>query len=205
MELFFQGILWGLALAILAGPILVALLQAGVEQGLRAGLVVAAGVWLSDFLYIVSVYFGISYVMAATSWSGFELTLGIAGGIILMIFGLGTVLSSPPDLSIASSEIRSNPKLFLKGFLINTANPFTVFFWISVMSVVIVKEGLNHQQALLFFIGLLGTIMLTDSLKILLAEVIRHKLTYGHLLWLRRIAGVILFGFGVALIFRVLF
>ncbi len=205
MESLYQGILFGLALAILAGPILVALLQAGVEQGFKAGMTVGFGVWVSDLLFILSVYFGVSYVLAATEWEGFELTLGMIGGVILIIFGLGTLLSAPPDLNAKGDAIGDSfSKLFMKGFLINTLNPFTVFFWLSVMSAVVVDSGLSVTSTVFFYTGLFSTIVCTDTLKVYLARSIRTKLKPVHLLWLRRISGAALVIFGVVLIIRVL-
>ena len=50
------------------GPIFFALIQAGIEQGFRAGAMVGFGVWVSDFLFVASVYWGVSYIMAITAW-----------------------------------------------------------------------------------------------------------------------------------------
>jgi threonine/homoserine/homoserine lactone efflux protein len=50
----------------------------------------------------------------------------------------------------------------------------------------------------------LGTIVVTDLLKVLLAKRIRYSLRPVHLLWLRRISGAALIAFGVVLLVRVL-
>ena len=40
------GLQYGLFLSILVGPLLVALVQTGFEQGMRAGFMVGLGIWL---------------------------------------------------------------------------------------------------------------------------------------------------------------
>ncbi len=204
MHPLLNGILFGLLLTILVGPILFALIQTGIERGFRAGVTVGLGVWTSDVLYILAAYFGISYLLQATEWSGFELTLGIGGGIILVGSGLFTLLSSPPEIGPAKSFSGTYIALWLKGFLINTVNPFTVFFWISVMTSVVLKDELDGQDAFYFFGGIVGTIVVTDILKVLLGKSIRRWLKPKHLLWARRIAGAALLIFGIILMIRVL-
>ena len=74
-----KGIMLGLLLSILVGPILFALIQAGIERGFRAGAMIGLGIWISDLLFILFAYFGISYLLDILEWDWFELTLGIAG------------------------------------------------------------------------------------------------------------------------------
>lgn len=209
MHPFIEGLYFGLILCFLLGPIFFALIQAGIEQGFRAGLVIGFGVWISDFLFIVTVYWGISYISAITAWEGFALTLGIAGGIILVAVGLGTLLTAPPNIHtskdvLAQSSI-SYVGLWIKGFLINTINPFTFFFWISVSTTVVVKDSFDSSAALSFFSGILLMIVLTDILKVALAKVIRKYLKQIHVIWLRRITGIALLLFGIGLMLRVIF
>lgn len=206
-DLFLKGILLGMSLSILVGPILIAIVQTSIEQGQKAGLTVAAGIWFSDILFISSVYFGIASIQKITEWQGFELTMGIAGGIVLMLFGLGTIFAKPPSndtWEAGGLKQDATWKLLLKGFLINTINPFTFFFWISVTSTIVVNGELNHLNAGLFYGGLFSTVVAADSLKAIFADKIRSKLTPKNILLMRRIAGVMLVIFGIILIIRVL-
>ena len=203
-----EGIQLGLALSILVGPIFFALLQAGIEQGARAGIAVGAGIWVSDILFILSVYFGVSYIQQLTRWGGFSSSLGVAGSIVLIIFGIATLLVPPPRFSEVHGIIpRKAPywRLWLKGFLINTLNPFTFFFWISVMTTAVLQRDLSIDDTLLFFGAIIGTIILTDILKVLGSKRIRGLLRRIHLLWLRRVSGIALIVFGIDLLVRVFF
>ncbi len=209
MNLIFEGIKVGLILALLIGPIFFAIVQAGVEEGFRAGTAVGLGIWVSDLLFITAVYWGLALITQIVEGPNFGLYLGIGGSITLAAFGLGALLTMPkahelPEWSRETVRTSSYYGLMLKGFLINTVNPFTFFFWIGVASTVVVDGQMELLEARYFFGGILGTIITTDLIKVLLAKRIRRLLRPAHLLWLRRISGIALIVFAVVLLGRVL-
>lgn len=208
MDMLLGGIKVGLILSFMIGPIFFALVQTSVEEGFRAGAMVALGIWVSDTSYVLAVYYGVSYLAEVIKAPSFSLILGIGGSIILACFGLASLLTIPKGLltNTMPTYQRSSSylSLFTKGFLINSVNPFTVFFWTSVMSSVVIKDGFDGIQASWFFGGILGTIVVTDLLKVVLAKKIRYSLRPIHLLWFRRISGSALIVFGVVLLIRVL-
>jgi len=199
----FKGIMLGLLLSIMVGPIVFALIQAGIERGFRAGAMIGFGIWISDLIYILFAYFGISYLLTILEWDGFELTLGIAGGLVLILTGILTILKKPPEIGNSSSISGSYLALWFKGFIINTLNPFTVFFWATVMTTIVAKNEIDGQGAVFFFGGILGTVITTDALKVLLAKSIRRWLKPKHILWTRRMSGIALVVFGIVLMVRV--
>ena len=207
MSILLQGIYAGLLLAILVGPLVVALVQASLEQGTKAGIMVGLGIWISDLSFIVTVYFGMSYIDQLIKWPYFELTVGIVGSLVLLGAGIGTLMTKAVQLD-GSQKVLDGAKgamaLLTKGFLINTVNPFTFFFWIAIMTGVVLENNYDISQAGIYFTGIIGTIIFTDSLKIFLAKKIRHRLTSRHLWWVRRVAGVMLVLFAIVLAIRVL-
>jgi threonine/homoserine/homoserine lactone efflux protein len=93
---------------------------------------------------------------------------------------------------------------FLRGFLLNTVNPFTVFFWLGITGAVLIPNGWNNRETLIFFGGMLGTLVVTDTMKAYAAKRIRHFLTPRHTKQLRQAIGLLLIVFGLALVARVL-
>ncbi len=209
MAFLWEGIQFGLILSIMTGPILFALIQVGVEEGLRAGIVLGLGIWLSDLIFILGVNYGLQYALDFIgSGSGNTIVIGIIGGIILILFGLGNILSKPPKVVFEVNEAKRHSSwlsLWTKGFLINTVNPFTFLFWIGITSKILIKENSSPSGTTLFFVGIMGTVMLTDFLKLYLSKEIRKKLQTKHLQLLRYISGGALVLFGIALMIRVLF
>lgn len=203
MHLLWQGAFLGLSLSILAGPMLFILIQLGIEKGFRAGATAGFGVWTSDTLYVLSAYLGISYLLQLTQWQGFKLWASIAGGLILIIIGTATLLARPAMKNKDGNEPSHNwTSYWLKGFFVNTFNPFTAFFWIGVMTTVSADGPLSATDAGLFFGSIIGVIIITDLMKVLLAKRIQNWMQYSYLLAMRRVSGTALVLFGVVLMFR---
>ncbi|HMN88525.1 MAG TPA: LysE family translocator [Saprospiraceae bacterium] len=208
MKSLIEGIQTGLILCFLIGPIFFTLIQTGVERGFRAGAMVGLGIWVSDALFILAYYSGVSYIVDLLTWKDFSLYVGIAGSIILAIFGLWALLTRPDFAQPADVALRPSASYFslwLKGFLINSINPFTVIFWFTMMSTALLQKELDRYHVSLFFIGTIGTIAFTDMLKVLLAKRIRRWLRPDHILLMRRISGIALILFGVVLFARTLY
>lgn len=211
MHFFIDGIKIGVVLALMIGPLFFTLIQTGVEQGFRAGAMVGMGIWVSDFLYILAVYSGLSYLLRFVEDEAYTFPLGLAGSVLLILFGMVALLSVPQQpqmqqkvLHLSTGHRNSSYfSLWLKGFLINTINPFTVFFWMGLMSTVAVRDDLQPIHARYFFGGILAVVVGTDLLKVYLAKQIRVLMRPAHIIWLRRVTGAALLVFGIALLVRV--
>lgn len=204
--LLIKGIMLGLMLTIMVGPITFTLIQVAVERGLKPGLLVAGGVWISDLLYILGVYFGVERVHQLTSGKNFEWYLGLMGGILLISFGLGTLWSTlrgVEDLKKAIVLPAHPLSLLTKGFLVNTVNPFTVFFWLGVISKASIEDNIAGSSAILYLGGIIGTVAVTDTLKVVAARSLSRFLSIHNILILRRISAIALIVFGAVLIYRV--
>lgn len=204
MNLLWQGALLGFSLSILAGPMLFILMQLGMEKGFRAGATAGFGVWTSDTLYVVCAYLGISYLLQLTQWQGFKLWASLTGGIILIIIGATTLLARPAMNGRPAGRPAGHnwTGYWMQGFLVNTFNPFTAFFWIGVMTTVSAGGPLPPFDATLFFGSIIGVIIATDLLKVLLAKRIQNWMKYSYLLAMRRVSGTALVVFGFFLMFR---
>lgn len=205
MNYLWEGIKVGLILSSMIGPIFFALVQTSVEEGFRAGTMVGLGIWISDLIFISCVYFALNFVSKLVNTDHFALYLGWGGSITLFIFGLGVLLTPPKaNWQISAARFSSYWALWLKGFLVNTINPFTFFFWLGLSTTVVIQGALNPIQVIQYFGGILGTIVLTDFTKVALAKKIRTYMRPIHLLWMRRISGGALIVFAVALLIRVI-
>lgn len=221
-----QGALLGLSLSFMVGPLFFAILQASLERGFRAGAALASGIWTSDLLYIVLVYRGVDALAALTALPNFRFWAGLAGGLMLMGFGTATLLSRRVAIDGSRSTAADRvldaldgpeppgaehnwmrwglPGYWLRGFLLNTINPFTVFFWLGIASAVVVPNQWNGGQTLTFFGGMMVSLIATDLLKAYAAKRVRRFLTPAHTRWAQWGIGFLLLIFGIVLIVRVL-
>lgn len=198
LEAYWSGMQWGLLLTILVGPILMALIEVGIEGGLRLGLALGLGIWLSDAAIIQLAHWSVTRAQPSALWVGL---VGTIGGGVLLYFGGQSVRNyrSVPMTRMPFST-RNAWAYFRKGLLVNVFNPFTFFFWFTMATTEAPRVAPAYTGW--FFGGILGTIVITDALKIVLAKQLRAWLTLRTLQRIKLIGGIVMMAFGVALAVR---
>jgi threonine/homoserine/homoserine lactone efflux protein len=205
---FLEGILYGLLLCVLVGPIFFKILQTSIEGGSISGIALAAGQWLGDFMYIAAVFLGATFISTAladeATKQNFVFYLGSIGGSMLMLMGASMLRAAPPALAVEENtkpRKRGLALLFGQGFLINTINPFPLFFWVSLMGSTI-GAGYDGSNQIGVFVGTMSTVIATDLIKIYLAKQLRLLLKPQYIIYVRRVAAVALMAFGLLLLLR---
>lgn len=197
-----QGIILGLAFAILIGPALFALIQTSLHRGFRSGVLLAIGIFLSDLVILTLCYFGLSQLLGEDPRD--NMMFGIIGGIILVIFGTVTFTRKVEIEDEKEDNDKSNvpsPIIFiLKGFFLNFANPGVWFIWATVMVSISANFGTDKHEIAIFIIGVLATILGTDILKCFIAGKIKSSLNPKNIKRMNRIVGIFLVAFGIYLI-----
>ncbi len=201
--MFYQGILLGLTLSFLVGPLLFSIVEAGLERGFRGGMAVASGIWLSDLIFVALMVKGLTVLEHLVAQPQFKLYAGLLGGLILVLFGLGNLIRHKKSkFPSQKASPRSYKGYFIRGFILNTINPFTVIFWIGIAGGVIAPGNWNISQTLVFFGGMLGTLVFTDTAKAFGAKQLRQWLTPEHISKMQRGIGLLLVVFGLVLAAR---
>ena len=202
MEVILNGIMSGVLLSLLIGPVFFTIIQTSVERGFKCGVLVAIGVSLSDSFYIIVAYLGVSQI---TENDHIKIYLAQAGGAMLMMFGLYNLfVKSRRVLSQDHEHIkaRSPWRYVAKGFIINGLTPVVLLFWLATVSITTTKFGYKSPlHVFMFFLSIIATVLTTDILKAKLADKLRHMLTPKFIQRLNIVLGIILILFGCRLLF----
>jgi threonine/homoserine/homoserine lactone efflux protein len=201
LSLVLEGIGYGLFLAILVGPIMLTLVHTSLHYGIKMGMWVGSGIWVSDTLVVLALMSSIAgtenenYSFLISNWH-------YIAAVFFVGMGMRFIYKSRMPIS-QKSEInyRSPIKYFLKGFSINTINPFTWVFWTTMVANKAAKSSASLHIA--FFSTLLLTIIFTDITKILLAKKL-SKLLEGRIMkYIQLIIGIvfIIYGFYILVSF----
>jgi threonine/homoserine/homoserine lactone efflux protein len=178
MEIIAKGIFSGIVLACLIGPVFFTLLQTSIERGFSSGVFVAIGISVSDSLYILISYFGLTKFMEA---GNFRHYMAYGGGVILLLFGLYYLFVKSRRLARYDPQNTGNAsglRLAAKGFIINGLSPMVLFFWLATVSVATSQLGYgSYKQALMFFASIVLTVFTTDVIKAKLADKLRGLIT----------------------------
>ena len=200
MDLVLNGILFGLILAVMLGPIFFVTTTETIQNGKKAGFAITSGVWISDLSIILLSYFFVSQLKEYLHHPNAKIILGLVGGIIFISIGVISLrkkVKADDEAYAQSWGLKSLSDFMIKGILVNTINPFTFFFWLTIMSTKVVALGLSPKETILFIGAIFLTIVITDSIKVFLADIIRKLMKPIHFLWFSRIAGIGLIGFGI--------
>jgi threonine/homoserine/homoserine lactone efflux protein len=198
-----KGLLFGLILSFMVGPVFFALIQTSIEYGFKAGLFMAIGVAMSDSLYIFISYSGLSQIADNMQ---FKFYLGLLGALIMVGFGFSSIFRPVPRKGLKRYEVDSNSYLrkTVKGFMLNSLNPFVLLFWIGVAGLVTVEMHFNFDQASLFYIGVISVVLSMDITKSFLANRLRMFITPHFMKIMNRGVGIMLILFGIRLFYYAL-
>ena len=203
MNALYEGILLGLSLAFIFGygPAFFALLQTGMHRGFLAGTLLAFGIFLNDLIIVVLGLLGSVHVIKGSE--NYQL-MGTIGGILLIIFGLYTLIRSEADPKTKENNTPDPHALIYvgKGFLLNLMNPFVWIFWFTVIVSATASYQAKTFELTLFFAGTLGIVLITDITKVFMASRLSKVVTPGFLSIVNKIAGAALILFGIYMIVR---
>lgn len=203
-EAILEGVALGGILALMIGPVFFMLINTSLKKGLTPAIYMALGVMLSDAMFITLAFFGSTYIR---NFNMHNVVIGLTAGIILIVFGLINLLKKP-RVSAKALELVDDRKTFfidtVKGFMMNTLNPFALIFWMGVAGTVSVKESFSHIHLLAFFTATLCTVFATDFLKAYLASRLKKIITPGFLLWMNRLTGIALLVYGIRTVLKMI-
>jgi threonine/homoserine/homoserine lactone efflux protein len=201
MEIILNGVVSGIVLAFLIGPVFFSILQTSIERGFWSGFFVAVGVSASDAMYITLTYLGVYQLFDN---GNFREYLAYFGGGVLLLFGLYYLFVKSRKIQIYDGERTDthNPyKLMLKGFVINGLSPMVLLFWLGTVVGATTKFGYETPaEAIPYFAAIVTTVFLTDVLKAKLSDRLRLVITPGFIRTLNIIVGVVMVIFGGRLI-----
>jgi threonine/homoserine/homoserine lactone efflux protein len=192
--LFGEGLVTGLMLTVMLGPVTMIILRYGLQVNRQAGIWAATGTWISDLVFI-----GLTYWMTTTidQWSqqpGIRLAMFLGGGFALLVMG-ALMLRIKQKTFAADAEVlqSSYAQAFVGGFLINSLSPFTLFFWLGAA----VFLHLQADDPIWYYAGLMIALAAGDFTKAWLAPKLAYWLKESHVYWIQIVAGVLIAGTGL--------
>lgn len=203
LETIISGVGLGIVLSFVTGPVFFALLKTSIERGFHAGMWLAAGVVLSDLIYVGLALYGSSFIQFENKY---RLPIGITGAFVLMGIGCYYLLKKVKINYDNTTSTKRNTGYFFKGFLMCIFNPSLLLYWVSVTSGIISVTGeIQAQQVIPFFGSILATQFSMDTLKAYYANKLRYRIKENTITLLNRVAGTLIIIFALKLIYNLVF
>lgn len=198
-----QGLALGLMLSISVGPVIFSIIKQSINNGLKGGFAFIAGVSASDITLVVA---SNVFTELLGGLMDYKVSIAVGGSALLIALGVYMTFFKKIEVNEAGKQVISFSrhdyiKIFVAGYFMNTLNPNVIFFWLLTSTSLLVQ---TFQYRLTVYITCLVVVLSFDIVKVLLAGRIRQKLTPHNIHIINRISGMILIGFGVALVWGVL-
>jgi threonine/homoserine/homoserine lactone efflux protein len=191
-ELLIRGVIAGLIIAAPVGPVNVICMRRSILNGWRAGVIAGFGSASADVIYGAIAGFSITFIIQFLIKELFWIRA--IGGILLMLIGVWFFFRNPG--SFQSKE--DDTETFHSTFWLTLTNPTTVLSFIAVLAAL----GMDQQRKWWLTAFMVGGIFLGSMLWwVILASImsaLRDRFNDRGLLWMNRIAGLAIGGFGVA-------
>jgi threonine/homoserine/homoserine lactone efflux protein len=201
MTIFLRGFIIGFSIAAPVGPIGMLCIRRTLADGRLTGLLTGFGAATADMLYCGIAAFGLTFVMEfvldQVGW------LRIIGGLFLLYLGINTFLTKPAEE--AAKHSRSGLfGAYLSTFLLTITNPITILSFLAIFAGLrLAGSNGSYSMAALMVIGVfLGSAAWWLTLSSVVA-ILRARFTTAWMVWVNRVSGLIITGFGiVALLVR---
>jgi threonine/homoserine/homoserine lactone efflux protein len=196
MEVFLRGLLIGFSIAAPVGPIGVLCIRRTLAEGRLIGFLSGMGAASADMLYGAVAAFGLTAVqnvlLGQSEW------LRIVGGIFLLYLGIKTFFSKPTGQAVKSSH-GGLFGAYLSTFLLTITNPLTILSFLAIFAGL--RLGATNGGYISASFMVLGVFLGSAAWWLTLSTgvgLLREKFTPALLTWVNRLAGVIIFVFGLA-------
>ena len=193
-RLLVKGLAIGLSIAAPVGPIGVLCIRRTLDQGRLSGLVSGLGAASADMVY--GSVAGLGLTLLSDVLVDQRMWLRLIGGGFLCYLGIKTLLSQPDDQR-ASADDRGLFGIYASTFFLTLTNPVTILSFAAVFASLGLAEVERGEAAILVVGVFLGSALWWLTLSGIVG-LVRHKVNRTAMLWVNRISGLVIGGFGVA-------
>jgi threonine/homoserine/homoserine lactone efflux protein len=196
LDLVWHGLITGLIIAAPVGPVNVFCVRQTLTQGWRSGLLSGLGAAVVDTLYGSVAAFSITVIIRILVYQQFRIRL--FGGILLLIIGIAYLFKRPVlfDSPGYSEDAHSG---FVPAFLLNLMNPMAVLSFLAVLAALGLGYPMRWRSTLLVVCGIFCGSMVWWILLSAVVNRLRSQFTPRLVIYMNRVAGLAIGGFGVAL------
>lgn len=196
---FYKGLVIGLSIAAPVGPIGVLCIKRTLISGRWIGLVSGLGAATADAIYGLIAAFGLTFITNFLIQQ--QIWLRLIGGAFLCYLGIKTFLTRPVDSSTLPKQ-QSLLTAYGSTFFLTLTNPLTILSFAAIfVGLGLVNTSSAYVSATILVLGVfLGSACWWLFLSTLVS-IFRNRFSFVGLLWVNRISGLIILGFGVVSLF----
>jgi threonine/homoserine/homoserine lactone efflux protein len=198
IAVLWKGMLLGFSIAAPVGPIGVLCIRRSLAAGFGSGFASGLGAATADGLYGLVAGLGLTAVshllLAAGGW------LRLAGGLLLVLLGVRTFLAPPApaaphgEPAVAAAPACGLAQAYASTFALTVTNPATILSFLAAFGALgLVTRGAAGSLVAGVFVGSAAWWLTLSGA----TSRLRGRLGPGALVWINRLSGLVIGGFGL--------
>jgi threonine/homoserine/homoserine lactone efflux protein len=195
-----RGLIVGFTIAAAVGPICLLTIRRTIAHGQLYGLVSGLGVATADATYAGIAAFGLTAVTGLLVSGRFW--LGIVAGAIIVLLGVRTMLSRPGEVA-RDADRPGLVAACLSIFALTMTNPMTILSFAAVFAGLGLAIGSSFMDALVLTLAVWAGSGLWWVVLTTIVGWLRLRVSTAALVWVNRVSGAALVGFGLVAILAV--
>jgi len=196
-----KGVLAGVAISAPVGPVTMLCVARTIANGRAGGIISGLGAGTVDTIYGAIAGFSVSFIIGFLVRE--ETWIRLGGGALLAALGVRYYFLKPgTPQKEASGPSRS---AYVSAFLLNLANPTVVLSFLAVLTALGLGRHKSWGQDLALVAGIFVGAMLWWILLAAITAHFRDRFNHRIMLWMNRLSGLAMGGFGVATLILALY
>ena len=195
LELLIRGIIAGLIIAVPVGPVNIRCMSRTIAGGWWAGVSSGIGAAAADTVYGAVAGFSITFVIQFLLKEDYWIRL--VGGILLVGVGVSYFFKKPATLKEEQQERTGTFAELRLTFFLTLTNPTTVLSFLAVLAALGMEQRRQWWLTVFLVAGIFCGSMLWWIVLSTIVNRFRDRFNDRGLLWMNRIAGAAIGGFGI--------
>jgi threonine/homoserine/homoserine lactone efflux protein len=202
-KIFKNGLATGFLLQLAIGPVFFYIMNLTLQRSISDGLVAVVAVTTVDYLYILLSIVGIGKLLDRKNT---RTIFGIISSIVLILFGVTiikeiTATNQSSAMIIQSGSMASS---FLSVFFLTISNPITIVFFTSIFTAKAVEYNYTKRDLLIFGISVGSATFIFMGFSVIAFSLLKHHIPNVLVQGLNLIVGIILIGYGLTRIVKLM-
>ncbi len=124
MSFYLRGLILGLSIASVVGPMSVLCMQRTIHRGLLYGLISGLGIATADGVYGSIAAFGLTLI--TTFLVSQQIWIRLIGGLFLLYLGIRTIFTKPAERAASAAKASNFLGAYVSTFLLTLTNSLTI-------------------------------------------------------------------------------
>lgn len=202
IALLLRGFVIGLSIAMPVGPICVLCIRRTIAEGRLRGIASGLGAATGDAVYGSIAGFGLTFI--SNILIGQQESLRLIGGLFLCYLGIRTLLAKPAKRAALAYDDRL-AGAYASTFILTLTNPMTILSFAALFAGLgLAGAGSGISSALALVLGIFTGSLSWFFILCCSVDLFRDRLDSHRLLWLNRVSGAIIIGFGLAALLSII-